>query len=636
MSKQFYLNGNPVNPPMNHKGLTWELNFGNDQFPNAGVVNITNLQWVRENYDLLMQHIADGTSGGNGIFEGPTLRIDFVEATRALTIFNGFLDLTEAKVKDRISIETKSVSHASVDWLNQVASGFTFEYLASDDMKGRQGYISPDDYRFMPYEKDIPDAAYQIAVLELMIASVTIQLIKEITEVVKELGRAAGYFTTIPAIIAFIVQIGFVIVLFLTFFKLIKDIFKLTMSPVKYHAGMYVRDLMDRACDYLNMDFESEIWSQNSSFYNEYIIPEKLYNPISKTDSTLLGFLKESKNEQVGYFKGTFANLLDGMKIKYNAKIIVQLPQGGATATNRGKVILIRKDKNAAQPTYQIPGIYQPEYTYNANELQSNMIVEYQTDNMDLNTLQDYSGTIYQVICQPKVYTNRPFVMMKNFSQSTIPFARASVKTELTVTQKIAKVFIKSLEPIANSIVVAVNAVINVINEVIKIVKKIFSFFGIKLKFDPIPKLAKLSLSETITNRIGIMKLSSDNFSRPKILILQEGSAAKYNKIHPDNGFLESAKAMYDGFHFVDSFIPSQDRPNGNQYLPVVFPKVPFTYDDLLLIIENNRCYAPDGSEAVIEYLKFDEYHQHAEIKVRLSKLYTTNLYEKYLEPNGQ
>jgi hypothetical protein len=635
MSKLFYLDNNQVNSPLNHKGLTWELNFGKDQFPNAGTVNITNLQWVRENYDLLTKHIKDGESGGRGIFEGPTLRIDFAEATRKLTVFNGFLDLTDAKVKDRIMIETKSVSHASVDWLNKVASGFTFEYLASLN-SGEKGYISPDLYRFMPYVKDIPDAAFQAAVMSLMIFNVVNTLVKEIEEILDILGDISGTFNSIGGAIKFIIKIAYIIVLIIVLIKLVKDIFKFILSPIKYHAGMYVRDLFERACDYLNMDFDSEIWSQNSLWYNEFIIPEKLYNPVSATDSTILGFLKESKNEQIGYFKGTFANLIDAMKVKYNAKIIVHVPQGGATPSNRGKVILIRKDKNGSQPTLQLPGIYQPEYTYNADELQANIMLEYQTDAQDLNTLQDYQGTIYQVICQPKVYTNRPFVMMENFTQAVIPFSRASRKTDLSVTEKMAKTFLKTFEPIANAIVAAANAVIKVINEVIKIIKKIFSFFGIKLKLDPIPTLSKVALSETITNRIGMMKLSSDNFSRPKILILQEGSAAKYNKIHPDTGYLESARAMWEGFHYVNSFLPSADRPNGNQYIIKTFPKVPLTFDDLLLIMENNRCYAADGSEAVIESLKFNEYSQHAEMKVRFSKLYTTNLEEKYLEPTGQ
>ena len=70
----FYIDGNLVEAPMNAQELAVELNFGKDQFPNAGTVNITDLVWVRENYDLLIKHIDDGLTGGRGIYEGPMER----------------------------------------------------------------------------------------------------------------------------------------------------------------------------------------------------------------------------------------------------------------------------------------------------------------------------------------------------------------------------------------------------------------------------------------------------------------------------------------------------------------------------------------------------------------------------------
>lgn len=631
----FYIENNLVPPPMNAAGLATQLNFGKDQFPNAGVVTITDLEWVRENYELLTKRVDDGLTGGPGIFEGPSLRIDFTDGEKTVTVFNGFIDLTTAQFKDRIKITAKSISHATVDWLNQVASGFTFEYLASLESRDK-GYISPDLYKFMPYVNNTVPNYLQAAVLSLMIYNVTQAIVKEIESIANILADVAGYFTTIPAIIKIILKIVYLIALILVLVKLVKDCIKFIISPVKYHAGMYVRDLFERGCDYLNMDFESEIFSKNSSFYNEVIIPPKYYNPPSSSDNQILGFLKENKNEQVGYYKGTFSDFIEAMKVKYCAKIIVQVPQGGATPTNRGKVIFLRKDKSATNPVYQLPDLYQPEYTTNADEVFANTLIEYQTDAQDTNTLQNYSGTIYQVITQPKVVVNRPFVMLKNFNQVSIPFARASMKTDLTLPEKLIKDFLTVFEKIANAIIVVVNAVIEAINVVIKVVKKIFSFFGIKLKIDPIPKLKKLALSSTLENRKGMMMLSSDMISIPKIFILLEGSSAKYNKIDPISDKLETAKSMYDGFHFVNSFIPSPERPTGNQYIIKNFPKVPFSIQDLLLVMENNRIIGPDGSEALVESLKFSHYNAHAEIKVRFPKIYTNNLYEKYLEPDGR
>lgn len=630
----FYLNDTEVNPPKNWQGLAIELNYGKDEFPNAQTVSITDFEWCRENYDLFEKHIADGLDGGTGIFEGPTLRIDFDDQVNVVTIFDGYIDLSNGlQIKDGIKIISKSVSVATVDWLNDVSS-FSFEYLASLS-PGMPGYIGPDLYHFMPYVNNSVPNYEQSAMLSLMIYSVSQSVIKEIEEISDILADVAGYFTTIPAIIKFIIKIAYLIALILVLIKLVKDCIKFIISPVKYHCGMYVRDLMAKGAEYLNMKFDSDIFAPNSPYYNEFIIPEKLYNPPSKFDSSILGFLAEEKSEQFGYYKQNFSDLLNAFKIKYNAKLIVTVPLGGATNTNYGTITLIRKDKSATQPVEQLPDIYVPEYSYNSTELVATTIISYKTDSLDLNTLQNYQGTNFQIVCQPKVVVNRPYVTIRGYSEVDIPFARAATKTDLTYPERIIKDFLTVFDDIANAIILVANAVIELINTVLKAVKKIFSFFGIKIKLNPIPKLSKLSLESVIENRKGMLMLSSDFFNVPKIFILVKGSQSKYNKIHPNNDYLESGRAMWDQFYYVNSFIPTVDRPTGNQYLIKTLPKVPFNMTSLLNVIENNRVLDPNGNEAIIESLKFNPYNQQAEIKVRYAQLYTNNLVETYLEPSG-
>src|ERR1017187_4770503 len=149
-----YIAGNLVNPPKNAAELQIQLNYGSDHFPNAGVISITDFVWVRENYDLLIGYINAGlNSTGVGITEGPAYRIDATDGITTQTIFDGYFNFKGCKIKDRISITCKAISYATVDWINEVASGFTFEYLASPDFAALNlpGAITPSYYQFVPY-----------------------------------------------------------------------------------------------------------------------------------------------------------------------------------------------------------------------------------------------------------------------------------------------------------------------------------------------------------------------------------------------------------------------------------------------------------------------------------------------------
>ena len=644
----YYIAGSLVNPPQNASDLGVELNYGKDQFPDANTVTITDFVWVRENYDLLMTYIQAGLNGDVGITEAPPFRIDLVNNGVTFTIFNGYLDLTNGlKIKDRISITCKAVSHATVDWINAVQNSFTFEYLASLS-PGDFGYISPDLYQFMPYVNSQVPNYEQAAIATLMIFSVTDSIQRVIQEIAELTIDAANPFTTVNAILKAIIKIAYLIVLIATLIKLIEDTIKFIISPVKYHAGMYVRDLMAKAVEYISdgkMTFVSDIWAPGSPYYNEFIIPEKLYNAPSSADASILGFLIPDKNEQVGWFKGTWGKLLDAMKAKYNAKLVVVANPDGS-----GTVNFIRKDKNALPPTYQLPDIYEPEYTYNIDELKSNYMIEFQIDATDMNTEQNYSGTIYQVITTQKKVNYQPFVMLKELNDVQIPFARAVRKTSLTFPEQLIKDFLQVFDGFDSVLVTAVNILIGAVNAIIGFLRKvlkILKWIGINLnwKLSNIPQLPKSNMASTIDNRLNMMLLSADHFNVPKVLILNQGSSYKFNKIDPSNDVYETAQAHWNLFHYVNSFIPAQlnpaysDRPTGNQFVVKTFPKVPFDWSDFTKVLSNNWIYDAHGNKAVLESLKYypptASSGGFAEMKIRFAQIYTLNLQESFLNPTG-
>ncbi len=653
----FYIDNKQVNAPQNAAQLQAQLNYGKDQFPSAGTISITDFIWVGAEYKLLKGYIDAGLTGGIGITEGPSMRITATDGKITQTVFEGFFDFTSVKIKDRISITTKVINFATIDWLQTIAQTFTFEYLASPDFQatGLPGFIDPSFYRWMPYCLNTIPNYEQAAIATLSIFSITNILYQQIEEISDIIADIAGFFNTPAGIVKFIVKVAYIIVLLVSLIKLIEDIIKFLISPVKYHAGMYASDLLERGATYLNMKFVSDIWESGSPYENEFIIPQKLFNAPSAADNSILGFLVPDPNEQVGWYKGTYGDLLEAMKIKYNAKVIVTLPPGGATPTNQGTITLIRRDKNALPPQYTLPNTYKAtsEYTFNNDELPANYEIMFQTDTQDMNTLQNYQGTLFQVICTQQRMNYQPFVRIKGLQQEVIPFARVSTKTGLTVPEQIIEDFLQVFDVIDSALVAIANTIGSIANIYIKFyngILKALSFIGINIKYriPTIPTLSKTNLTSTIDNRVGMMMLSYDHFTVPKILLITEGSQPKFNKVSPVNDVFESAIAMWEGYHYVNSMLPAivqplyADRPFGNQYKIQQFNGIPFTWNDFLKVVNNNRVLAPDGvTPAIVESLKFYPPMEQgssgkADIKARISYIWTLNLQETFLNPDGR
>ncbi len=133
-----------------------------------------------------------------------------------------------------------------------------------------------------------------------------------------------------------------------------------------------------------------------------------------------------------------------------------------------------------------------------------------------------------------------------------------------------------------------------------------------------------------------MMKIEYDMFTVDKCLILVAGSAAKFNKIHPNNAVYLSAKYLWDNFYFVNSFVPSSEFPNGAQYKIKQFEKVPFQFSDYEKVKANNRIYDASGNVAYVQSLKWNPFQQHADIVVRFSYIYAPNLVETKIQPDGR
>jgi hypothetical protein len=617
----FYLNGNLVNPPQNWKELSIELNFDREKFEATKSVSINEWDFVRENADTVNKWVEDGTTGGVGIFEAIPLKIEIDRNGVIEKPFDGYLELPDGNYScNKTSIPSKE--RQQIDWLNDVADSFTFEYLFRE-----AGTITKDDFIFQPYViSAVPD--YKESAIALLSAFILKTEIERAIDKIKELSAEMSNPFEATAIIRAILYIAYLTTLILALIKLIKDVITFIIQPVKYHACMKVKIQLEKGCEHLGLTFASPIFD-DPNFKDMVIMPEKFYNPVNSADKRILGYTIHDKDKQEGFFKGTFGDLLRLVKSMFNAKIII----------DNGVLTLIRRDEATAPPLYQLPDLYQPYHRYNANEMKSNYYITFQTDLSDANTIQQYQGTSYQVTVRPSTIINSDLVLTKNLKEVRIPLALAKRKEELTIPEQIIKEILDVFSALLGVVVLVINALIAVANVVIKTLNKIIkalNVVGIKVSWQiqTITPLAPISLGSLIDNRIGMMLLQTDFFNNPKVFIISEGSKTKFNKLHILNSQIVSAKYLYDNYHFIESFVPSTDRPNGNQYIIKEYEKVPFCFEDYQNVKQNNSIFV--GSEkGEIENLKWNPYQQHADMRVRISKLYTTNLIETFNEPTG-
>lgn len=626
MAINFYINGALRNPPYNWKGLQLELNFDRDKDTVTQQATVTEWELVRENTDLLLAHIESGTTGGVGALEGLPFKIEITKGSQSSVPFDGYIDTSDNPRLSTIRSTVKAKEKKSIDFINDRADSFTYEYLYKST-----GEIVKADVVFVPYVlNNVPDYM-QAAVTTISIYVITREL-KDAVQRVKEIAAQLTNPFEATAIIRAVLLVGYLIVLIATLVKLINDLIKLIIQPVKYHAGMRVRDLLTIGCEHLGFTFKSEI-IDDATWNKLVIIPEKYSNPPDNLSKQILGFITPNSALQDGYYKGTFGDLLRAMKSMFNAKIVV---------TQNSEIFLIRRDKNASQAQYQLPPLYNPYYTINTDELISNYRVSFQYDVTDKNTVQEYTGTSYQVITKPIAVTNRDMVLMKGFKQVDIPFALAKRKTELTIPEQYFKVLLSTFGLLLNGVISALNILIAVANGIIKVLNGIIQalkLVGIKVKWKiaSIPKLKYTNLGNLIDNRIGMMKIETDFFAVPKITLLDEGSTYKKNKIPANNATLLSANALYNQFHYIESFVPTSDRPAGNQVEIRDYEKVPFTFDDYMKVKYDNKMLDSQGREVEYTSLKWNPFEQVAAINgVRLPKLYTNNLTQVILESDGK
>lgn len=604
---QFYLNNLLINPPRNWRQLEIEVNFEDGEFKTEQL-NINDWDFVRENIDAINAWITAGY-----IFEGIPFRIEQISSTGATEVFfKGYIDLSKELKFGEFAISAKSVPEYSLDWLNDVASGFSFEYLYNI------GVITQSDFVDIAYViSSIPDyksAVTAVIGFTLIINDLSASIVS-LTAAIEAVASGSPDWSQIFILVGEILKFTTLVIASI---KLLRRIIFLLIQSVKYHKGMQVKKIFERACQHLGLTFQSSIISED-----EYILPKKRsvpVNPQNQFNYGVLGAFSPNEFVQYGYPDETFAEFITKQKTRYNGKILFD-----------GNTMLFERiDFYSGTPQLNLPNIINDDYTLNSGDFVSNMLISYQTDLSESNTITEYIGTSYQTIFKPQTVINQNFVLMKGIKRIELDYALGKRKNDLTRVEEIIKdlaqvidVLISGAAFVINTFVSVINAILDGINAFINFFEDLGGLVGFDFDVPDIPNIEPfepIDLSDIIENRVGMLSLEKDSFQVDKVLWLTSGD---YKLTQPQ----PSAKQVYNEFYDFENF---------NQYKIKNWEEIPFTLTDYLQVKNNPRAITPDGIVAKLVSVKFNPYNSLATIISKEPYIYTTNLIKTHIETNGE
>jgi hypothetical protein len=627
----FTLNGIEINDPNNWAELEIELNY--DKNNNNEVVSINNWELgvgqsnnAKDGAVIANRHILGGQTGSVGVFEGVPFNIDLDnELGQKLDLFKGYLDMSRAHVECDF-VDAPAIERGGIDWLNEVIDSVSYETLV--ELKK----ITKNDYIPVPYVINKKVSAGEIIIAVVSVFVVVQTLKQQFNELLKWGFGVAGILNAIASILSLVIQIAYIVTLLIALVRLVLDLYNMLVQPVKYHLGMYAVDSLRIGLEHFGLKLSSSILETHP--YNKMVIIPEKYN--LKEDNlkglkAVAGYFKPNPNEQVGYYKGTPGDLLRALQLMFHAKIDIR----------DGILHFEKQNFQIPAPLYQLPALEDTGYEFNSEDFISNYIISFAIDQSDRNTVQEYTGTKVQIQTLPKTITNKDMVLLRNLVQQNIGFALGKRKTSFTLIEEFLLVLFKEIDKIVGFMVKIVNEVIVIANNMLKTYNamvKAMSILKIKLVLNPveIKPLVPPNFTNLIEGRINMLKMETDFIAVPKVVLIDNHTDARNNVLLANNEEHLNARFLWDGYHYFVSFIP-QKGSKGNQYLKRrVDSPIPFCFDDYKKVRKNSAIFDSDGTDGKLIGWKFNPKNETVTGTYKIHHIYTTNLVEKIIEPDGK
>lgn len=550
-------------------------------------ITTTEVEFVNENAEILRDYVQGGLTGATaGVYEGIPFGINLTGASGVYTAFNGFVDTVSGfKRLNPTTYAAKLINEGNLRNIQDRARVTTYEALF------QKGAITSADFLSIPYIVEKRDTAFEVAMMGFATYNLLVQLISEIrrtgtviSDAIAHIsgGSTGGIAAAIYVIAVALLQAAYVTLLVIYTVNMLNDFITLLISPVKFHKGIKVKTLIEKGLAELGYSFSSSIPE----------FDDLVYLPSKKNISIEGQFSKILQNFTVnqpgnGYpntndFGFTLAEMLELCNMNFfNARLAV-----------KGNTVFMEpliSNWWIQNASYVMPNVLDESIVHNADELKGTRLNIFSVDETDVFTLENYTGTAYEIKTDVISANNQRRVLIKGLEENQIPVALGNRKESLTTLEN----SIKNLASLADSFV---------------------NFFG-----------GNSQLASKILARVGMLKVETDFIAKAKVMRL-DGS----NKLPANHRAIWSAKHLEDNYHNEKSFVRNGF---GNQYQLFTDLKIPFGFEDFLKVIDNSYFTTVDGRQGKIEKLAWTIDQDFAVATFRVQETFTTNITETFIEP---
>ncbi|PHR23620.1 MAG: hypothetical protein COA36_16955 [Desulfotalea sp.] len=580
------INGKKVTEPEQWAELKVSAAFGVNS--NQPEIEIERMSLVMDAAQEVINHVA----GGN-IFEGMDAELRYREGTNEIQIFEGFIDTSdnyeelapsfgseEAPNKISVKFRGKNTITNFTDQIEGVTYGFLYE----------TGVIKDSDFTIIKTAIIKKSSFVEVAMAIISIYIVSKQLtdaIKDIPDSVANVvahttgGITGGIAATIYAIVIAVLQIAYIIAIMALLIKMVTDLISLLLPPIVNNKGCKYRTLLDKVCTHYGYTFISPIPELDVFHY----LPTK---PFTDETGIVSGIIPKNVPTQKGIpSNGDFGYLVTEMfeicKRMFYAKVDVI-----------GNEVHLR---NVDDPFWLKTATFTPRIDlnfqskkYNTFDLKQTRLTTFITDTNDEWTVENYTGTAYEIKTLPISTSNIKNVVIKGLDRTEIPLALGSNKIKLSPVESAMFELAKAADKVA----------------------KIFN------------KRSNLA-NKIEQNRINVLKVSQNDYSVAKCVPLINGSMPVNHRT------ILSAKALVVKYHGGKSFVTGKKLGQKILYDAV---SMPFTLSDFQKTLKNGTFVMPDGRNAkfrTIPEWQFSSDMVIADIEVQ--QIYTNKLKEITYEP---
>ena len=582
--------------PIDRKSNFIEVNYDgeaiiNQSYPTLGT---SKLKFAREDVALFKEWLQSSTTG---VFYAPYFDIILSKGINVYTV-PLYLDMTDGFEYSNDGVEVSTKLYMSLSWLNDIVDAFTFESIMNAQEVGfnlqnaqkAQAIINTRTF-YVPYViSTIPNYLHFFQGF-MTVLSTGYMIYKETCTLVTGVANVAGIFTTVPAIIGLVFEIGFIVVLVVSLVAAIKGFVFAVIQPIKYHAAMMMADLLEAAALNMGLEFESSIF-QTAPFNRLALLPEK-YIPVNagandtsknfaasilgvvNTQFIVGGYTTPNPQNQQGYPIITGGDLFRLAKTLVNGKILLQNPDTNPNVSVP-TLLMERRDYVPQTSFYQLPDVREDWNGFNTKEFNATVIIRLAKDLNDKNTFDNYQGQILSAVTQPITAPDTLLVLTKGLREIEIEAARGIRKEQLTFMENLIGDFSIAFQTLTNifdlwmnDLFSVINDIINAINDILKIINDILKVFGGSVGTIPDIPLKPISPpTNPYTRRIGMLMMEHDLVNVPKLLLMAstfdemptmkatDGSTVRYSDLDPLNSSIVNALYLWNQFYLIDNWVP--------------------------------------------------------------------------------